>query len=268
MNESNSDVASRSKVFSSEEFMEFLSRQANEITVLEITTKSGDRISASFNAGRTGTTTAKEDAFKSLDALRTFLSEDSTGTIPLASAVSRTKPYGPGKDFLTSKDWSLDYAKSHVDVTYDKCFTAGRAKTNQLPEALTQTASLPPKKRTGKTDWNAVYNSALSPLVEAAARAQPQPVQTTSVENYQSKPSSRVPTSSMVGGEKKRKSRKIVPAEKEFVDTYSDQGKLQTVLRRYFGTSHFIRASNSEFSYRKMFCLEEAEGMLTTWHLE
>lgn len=231
-NDSASETASRSKIFSTQEFMDFLAKQADEITALQVTTKSGDRISASFNSSGTGATSGKDEAFKSLDAMKAFFSEDSTGET--ASAVTGTglggsataKSKGPGKDFLTSKDWSLDYAKSHVDVTYDKCFTDGSgnasANKNGVPPALEET-SLPPKKRTGKTDWNAMYNNALSPLVEAAARAQPQPLQHEN-ETSQSKTSSRTSTKPKVESDKKRKSRKIIPAKMEFVDDYTDRG--------------------------------------------
>jgi hypothetical protein len=197
--------------------MEFLTKQATEITALEVVTRSGDRISASFNANGAEPTSGKDDAFKSLDAMKAFLSEDSTGpSVELSASAAKSK--GPGSDFLTSKDWSLEYAKSHVDVTYDKCFTDGKAKTNRAPPAP-EASSLPPKKRTGKTDWNAMYSSALSPLVEAAARAQPQPVQQAAVDAL-----SRSPTKPHGGGDKKRKPRKIIPDEMEYVDDFSDQG--------------------------------------------
>jgi hypothetical protein len=219
-NESSEEAASRSKVFSSQEFMEFLAKQAPEITKFEVTTKSGDRISASFNTNGAKPTNGRDEAFKSLDAMKAFLSEDSTGKTPsIELAVAQSaKSKGPGSDFLTSKDWSLEYAKSHVDVTYDKCFTDGKAKGNMAPPAP-EAPSLPPKKRTGKTDWNAMYSNALSPLVEAAARAQPQPVQQAAVEAL-----SRSPAKPQGAGGKKRRPRKIIPDKMEYVDDFTDHG--------------------------------------------
>jgi len=213
--------------------MEFLTKQAGDISKLEVTTKNGDRISASFNGFEPSD--GKEEIFKSLDVMKTFLSEDSTGRAPPPAAESTSQQSKSGRspsDLFTSKDWSLDYDSSHVDVSYGKTFEdaaaasaagTGNQRTATVPVS-SDAASLPPKKRSDKTDWNAMFSSKLTPLVEAAARARPQPLERVAVQNPQSFKMAAKP--SKTGSDKKRKPRKIVPEKMEFVDTYTDSDVL------------------------------------------
>eukprot|EP00934_Nitzschia_sp_Nitz4_P005893 Nitzschia sp. Nitz4//scaffold4_size323378//82672//83976//NITZ4_000639-RA/size323378-snap-gene-0.446-mRNA-1//-1//CDS//3329553336//5883//frame0 len=173
--EKDSDSAARSTIFSSQEFMEFLSKQAGDISTLEVTTKSGDRISASFGAPQND-----GSLFNSLDAVKSlFKSEDLMKTAPPSMSLpsggpppKATKEGAPPPD-LTSRDWYTEYAKNHVDVSYGELFKDKGGATPQ--DKSSSSAMLPPKKRAGKTDWNSLYSSALSPLVEAASRVNPQP---------------------------------------------------------------------------------------------
>lgn len=216
-NQSNNN---RSTIFSTQEFVEFLNTQASDIAQLEVTVRTKSGLSASF----TPPAAAKEDVFKSLDFMKTFLSEDSAAK-PTSSFPVPSMP----KDLLTSKDWTLDYARNHVDVTYNKCFTDGVAAPNMGQSATTEVSSLPPKKRTGKTDWNAMYTSALTPLIEAAARAQPQPIEQKAPPHGYDLPVNSTDTMASdqkpPANEKKRKPRKVIPAKMEYVDQYTDKGK-------------------------------------------
>ena len=223
-NQSNNN---RSTIFSTQEFVEFLNTQASDIAQLEVTVRTKSGLSASFTPPAAG----KEDVFKSLDFMKTFLSEDSAGK-PSSSFPVPSMP----KDLLTSKDWTVDYARNHVDVTYNKCFTDGTAAPNMGQSATTEVSSLPPKKRTGKTDWNALYTSALSPLIEAAARAQPQPIEHMEPPQGYALPANptilpvnstntMAPDLKPAATEKKRKPRKVIPAKMEYVDEYTDKGK-------------------------------------------
>lgn len=219
-NQSNNN---RSTIFSTQEFVEFLNTQASDIAQLEVTVRTKSGLSASF----TPPAAAKEDVFKSLDFMKTFLSEDSAAK-PSSSFPVPSMP----KDLLTSKDWTLEYARNHVDVTYNKCFTDGvAAAPNAGQSATTEVSSLPPKKRTGKTDWNAMYTSALSPLIEAAARAQPQPIEQNETPHSSTLTANSTNTSAAsdlkpAATEKKRKPRKVIPAKMEYVDQYTEKDVL------------------------------------------
>lgn len=212
----------RSTIFSTQEFVEFLNTQASDIAQLEVTVRTKSGLSASFTPPAAG----KEDVFKSLDFMKTFLSEDSAAK-PSSSFPVPSMP----KDLLTSKDWTVDYARNHVDVTYNKCFTDGAAAPNIGQLATTEvSSSLPPKKRTGKTDWNALYNSALSPLIEAAARAQPQPIEQNGIPHGHAStvnPTDAIPSNlKPAANEKKRKPRKVIPTKMEYVDDYTEKDVL------------------------------------------
>lgn len=208
------ETISRSTMFSTQEFMEFLNQQADDIAQLEVTVRTKSGLSASFTPS-----TGKDDVFKSLEVMKTFLSDDST-----VKTISDVAGPSSSKDFWTSKEWSLEYARNHVDVTYNKCFTDGTTPRNpNFP--ITEASSLPPKKRTGKTDWNAMYNSALSPLIEAAARAQPQPIDETPAEQSHCMDSTTMSTTSKTVNEKKRKPRKVIPVQMDYVDEYTDKGR-------------------------------------------
>jgi hypothetical protein len=218
MSTDDSSDARNSKIFSSQEFMEFLAKQV-DISKLEVITKSGDKISASFN----GFVSASGDAsvFKSLDALQSLNSIDAIKS-SLQSTVSLEYTKAPPKassstaNAFPSREWKTDYGKDHVDVTYTNCFTSS---TSRKPSS---SFTLPPKKQVakGKTDWYGDYADALSPLVEAASRAQPQPVES---EDEQAEPTdSRKPAPKSPPKPSKRKPRKIIPENKDYVDEYSD----------------------------------------------
>ncbi len=213
-NERVSQTTNRLRMFSTQEFMAFLNHQADNIAELEVTVRTKSGLSASFTPS-----IGKDDVFKSLEIVKTFLSEESV--VKSASEVSAPSQ---SIDLFASNDWSVEYARNHVDVTYNRCFTDSTAVRNPVPSAM-ETSSLPPKKRTGKTNWNAMYNSALSPLIEAAARAQPQPIEQTTADRGHSIDSTDLPTNSNVILDKKRKPRKIIPTKMEYVDDCADQGK-------------------------------------------
>lgn len=194
-----------SKIFSSQEFMEFLAKQV-DISKLEVVTKSGDRISASFN----GMVSASGDdsIFKSLDSLKSLDSIDSvksgvqptaTVSLELSKAPSSNPPSSAANPF-TSKEWG------------------------KPPSVASAPVALPPKKRAGKdkdkgkTDWYGMYADALSPLVEAAALAQPHPLEGT---DEDSKKLAGKDTKSLQKPSK-RKPRKIIPENKDYVDVYTD----------------------------------------------
>ena len=224
---SSNDIASETgscpKLFTSQEFMDFLAEQAGDIAKLELTTKSGDRISASFNG--TQDSSANTGVFKSLDLMKSFISVDSaseTGASPAAKPSGAATLSGSTSNFLTSKDWSVEYAPNHVDVTYGKLFSGGSGEKDR-PQAPTE-ATLPPKKRGGKTDWSAMYDTALSPLVEAAVRAQPQPVKQSSASKMKLGAPGQL-SKNTAFCEKKRRSRKIIPDQKEYVEKYTERGK-------------------------------------------
>jgi hypothetical protein len=215
--------------------------------------------------------TGREDSIETNVAKTTvsleFLKD---GTVPDPTAFNKATGAATSMGYnpFESREWAAEYANSHVEVSYSSCFGdrfappgAGEYGTSHLQRnhrppgigalsELGQVAaavasasagtSLPPKKRAArdvdgaggpKTDWFAMYNSALKPLVEAASLAQKeQPTQTgpTSgtrnnnmippVDSSKSTPGS---SSSSVGGcpnnKKKRKPRKIVPEVKLYV---------------------------------------------------
>lgn len=188
--------------------MEFLSKQ--DISKLAVLTTSGTLLSASFNDGSTESIDPaifkSTELFKSMDSAASANSEDSPPTVSL---LETSKISASLSNACNSKDWALDYKEKHVDVTYSHFFST--TESTRKPSSIPSTA-LPPKKRPGKTDWNAMYASALSPLVEAAAQAAPAEVpegpQKYSTTTKPCKPSS---------GKSKRKPRKIIPEVKDYV---------------------------------------------------
>ena len=217
----NSTDNQHSKLFSSQEFMSWLNKQV-DISKLEVVTKSGDRITASFNgfASESG----DGSSFRSLDALKSLTSIDSVksglqSTVSLEYIKAPSKMTSAGEDHFTSRDWTGEYATDHVDVTYTKCFAAS---SSQKQAASSSSSTLPPKKRKGKTDWYGMYANALSPLVEAASLAQPQPLKDEEQKAraiHCQKPAPRdVKASSK---QSKRKPRKIIPENKEYVEQYT-----------------------------------------------
>jgi hypothetical protein len=226
MSTNDSSDPPKSKVFSSQEFLEFLAKQV-DISKLTVVTKSGDKISASFNGIMSAS--GDESVFKSLDALKSLDSSDDAVKPAISqSTVSLEYSKGPPSsklDAFTSKDWQIDYEKEHVDVTYGKCFSnSASQKAPRIPSS----SALPPKKRPSKTDWYGMYADALSPLVEAAALAEPQPVgneEEMQIESASSKKPAAKETKPL-SKQSKRKPRKIIPEIKDYVDEYVDHDVL------------------------------------------
>jgi len=214
MNAEESKDATKPQMFNSQEFMEFLTKQV-DISKLTVVTKSGDKISASFT-GSNPSSSSGDSVFKSLEALKS-LDYDQHRTTPEGpqSTVSLEYCKAPSTkaSVFTSKDWTKDYQRDHVDVTYGKTFkdpnTSISGRTNP-PSSM-----LPPKKRAGKTDWYGMYADALSPLVEAAARAEPEPLATKEEKK-------KAPGKVEVPKPYKRKPRKVIPEVKEYVETVTD----------------------------------------------
>jgi hypothetical protein len=209
MSDNISNDTPKSKVFNSLDFMEFLSKQ--DISKLAVLTTSGTLLSASFNDNNTESIDPaifkSTELFKSMNSTASAKSEDSPTTVSL---LETSKISTSVSKACNSKDWSSDYKEKHVDVTYSHFFstTEPKRKSSNIPNT-----ALPPKKRLGKTDWNAMYRSALSPLVEAAAQAAPAEVP----EGPQKSSTSSTKTYKPSSGKSKRKPRKIIPEVKEYV---------------------------------------------------
>jgi hypothetical protein len=268
-------------IVSTQEIMNLLGKQL-DISRVIVETKDGQRITASFHESSTRRPSADSaSTFKSIDMLKSLFSTGELDSVesnvakgttsleslkdgtPLPVTVNRKvgapNPLGSnlGSNPFESREWTADYANTHVEVSYSSCFTDGlapavapssmdgnglRAFSELIQGAAAAAAgetSLPPKKRAardaaggsagGKTDWLTMYNSALKPLVEAASWAQKeQPAEVgagrgtgnTSPHRAASKMSAGA-SSSPAHPKKKRKPRKIVPEVKQFV-TFTD----------------------------------------------
>jgi hypothetical protein len=296
----------KSAIFQTDDFLNFL---ANEVDIhsLMIVTKDGQRMSASFNGPTAATLSGQAKSgppsyyFKSLDMLKSL---DSTAgaragtgadgdsieptmfqsTVSLEFFPSIELGKGPPSmggttvmesDPFVSREWAMEYGKSHIDVSYSSCFRDPFKQNGRYVSTLNKTedvamdtgssgggsASLPPKKRTAaqasatggapennKTDWNAMFKSALKPLVDAASVAQREhhpdddeeetppeellagmrnkvPVGTferinssTASNHYHYNGSDGEGGASAKKKSSKRKPRKIIPANKEYVD--------------------------------------------------
>jgi hypothetical protein len=203
------DATSESKILSSDDFLNFLAKQS--ISQLTVTTVKGDRYSAKFDSDQSA-------VFKSIDALKSLTSQDSATSGNKGSNVfceyykkSSTIPNAFPSNDWKSTDWHSDYAKSHVDVSYTNCFAPGSSQK----AGLSQSSVLPPKKRGGKTDWKGMFDDALSPLVEAA-EMHSQAVAADGAKKPPPKNRNDLPKQS------KRKPRKIIPVNKEYINEYSD----------------------------------------------
>ena len=255
--DSNNETAiSKQAVFSSAEFMKFLSSEI-DISKMIFETKDGQRISASFNGPTVKSSgpppSSGSSIFKSLDMFKS-LESTSGDSIDPALAKSTVSleffPSADGTDPFSSREWAADWKNSHVEVSYSNAF--GDPTTNGMPSMSSLgdagdvgmangggggggSASLPPKKRAAaaavkadtpndknngknKTDWTAMFKNALKPLVDAASAAEREPhhpppggilglSRTTAVNPpTQNKPAGR------------RKPRKIIPENKEYVE--------------------------------------------------
>ena len=202
----------KSQVFNIRDFMDFLAGQ--DISKLAVLTKSGTLLSASFNNEPSGSMDSSilKTLFKSMEQ---HTSSDNLAGQHTISLETSQIPESVAKA-CNSRDWAVEYEKSHVDVTYNHFFSI--SEHGEKPSQIPSTA-LPPKKRHGKTDWNAMYADALSPLVEAAARATPAEEPE---ENRQGSSVSSPVDSNLPQKQAKRKPRKIVPQVKTFVEEYRD----------------------------------------------
>jgi hypothetical protein len=208
---------SKATILSSQDFMQFLSKQSISKLTLSATLDSGDKVSASFDDIVSGNNSS---VFKSIDLLKSLNSQDSasSGTPNPAvfceyykKASSASKP----KNSFTSTDWRKEYAKGHVDVSYANSFNTKSQDAARL-QSSKPSAALPPKKRAGKFDWQGMFENALSPLVTAASIVQPQPLATAS-DAAKKPPPKDMKTSPK---QSKRKPRKIIPVNKEYIDEY------------------------------------------------
>ncbi|CAJ1959269.1 unnamed protein product [Cylindrotheca closterium] len=216
----------QTKELSREDFLNFLSKQSISKLTMNATLENGEKVSAPFYENESGSG-SDHSVFKSGDFLKFLSSQDSlmpeapgdaTGVKDYNKAASQLK----AKDF-PSRDWHLEYGKSHVDVSYPSCFNAKSQDANRG-----QPSVLPPKKRQDKFDWQALYEKAvpkgkqkvtsLTPLVEAAALLPPQPLGSRGGPALQNQSSETKKSSKQT----KRKPRKIIPVDKEYVDDYSD----------------------------------------------
>jgi len=154
----------------------------------------------------------------------------------------------------------MDYGKDHVDVNYEHAdfFKSKNDQAIRQHAGGETSKNLPPKKRSAttvlatpvavatavpmtanprtasnghsKTDWNEVYKKqlGLSPaLIEAANQATP--VNNAMMAEYQQSQKSKTrspPAGQPAGNQKRRRLRKVIPKDKEFVDSYTDEDVL------------------------------------------
>lgn len=221
MSTNESSHPSNATILSSQDFMQFLSKQSISKLTLSATLDSGDKVSASFDDIVSG---SNSSVFKSIDLLKSLNSQDSASSgisnpavfaeyYKKASSSSSSKP----KNAFTSTEWHKEYAKGHIDVSYGNSFNT---KSQDAPSSSSAQASaaLPPKKRGGKFDWQGMFENALSPLVTAASIVQPQPL-AAEPETAKKLPPKEMKTSIK---QSKRKPRKIIPLNKEYIDEYRD----------------------------------------------
>lgn len=233
---------SKSKIFNSQDFMNFLTTQV-DIKDLMVETKDGERFKASFPGSSLITNEATpsdsgppKSVFKSLDMLKDLgmVDGDPDPTVlqstvsleyfpPNPYPISRSSsaaaaggtPKGPSTSTFASREWAADYKNSHVEVSYTNCFDP-----NTGEPATNGTSNLPPKKRgapngaggPGDEHWNAMFKRALAPLVDVAVAQRDQG------------PPNGAPSSSLapIPSAKKRpgrrKPRKIIPEVKNYCD--------------------------------------------------
>ncbi|KAL3929942.1 MAG: hypothetical protein SGBAC_011985 [Bacillariaceae sp.] len=193
---------------------------------MNATLENGEKISAPFYENDSGSG-SDQTVFKSVDFLKFLSSQDSLMSEAPSDATGVKDYYKAAAEFkaknFSSHDWHLEYGKSHVEVSYASCFSTKSQDANRA-----QSSVLPPKKRQGKFDWQALYEKAvpkgkqkvtsLTPLVEAAALLPPQPLGSHGGPASQHEASDTKTSSKQT----KRRPRKIIPVNKEYVDEYSD----------------------------------------------
>ncbi|KAG7347021.1 hypothetical protein IV203_006090 [Nitzschia inconspicua] len=237
------DELPKTKVlFNSQDFLNFLTTKV-DIANLMVETKDGERFKASFPGSSISSNGGynKNDheppmsVFKSLDMLKGMgmVDGDPDPTVlqstvsleyfppnpcPIARAPTGTTTSGAraaSASAFASREWISEYKNSHIDVTYDTCFTD--PKTGEVVTNTANGASmLPPKKRaaapnvngngnTGDDHWNDMFKRALAPLVNVA------------VAQREQGPSVPSPTPSAKRSGR-RKPRKIIPEVKNYCD--------------------------------------------------
>eukprot|EP00980_Cylindrotheca_fusiformis_P026201 scaffold15514_cov129-Cylindrotheca_fusiformis.AAC.9 len=207
----------KATILSSHDFMQFLSKQSISKLTLSATLDSGDKVSASFDDIVSGNNSS---VFKSIDLLRSLNSQESvSGSADPATFCEFYKNNSSlspdSKNGLAPTDLHNDNAKGHVDVSYTSSFKAKSQDTGRI-NSLRPPAVLPPKK--GSFDWQGMFKNALSPLVTAASIVQPQPLAPALGDQKKPPPKN----TNAIPKESKRKPRKIIPVNKEYIDEYRD----------------------------------------------
>ena len=214
---------SGSRHLNSQDFLHFLASQV-DIAELTVVTKSGDKISASFD--ETGAaTTSDSKPFKSLEYLnKTLASQDSISSNDISKSTAYHKDAKTAPSILkepivsVTKDWNEDYGKTHKDVDYRKSF-----QTNEQSEPQSSN-TVKPTEKGGKADWQGMFDSALSPLVEAASLVSP--LMKAQHLSPMLKAQQGVPKRTLVPKRQGRKPRKVIPIHKEYIAQYSDSDVL------------------------------------------
>ena len=196
--------------------LEFLEKSGGpKFFRLEITTKKGETISRTFDS-RDG-----QDVSKSLDDIRKFFPSEEEGHSSPTTRVA----HGPSGDWVPqNKDDQKDVTPSHP--------VKSESASQHLHSTHTTTTDFNPTSTEGSS------KDSFSKLIHAATLAKPHPMDQSSFEPVAGELSTRFdvkPTSFATElstrfdvkpkFDKKKKSRKFVPNEKEYVDKCKDQGE-------------------------------------------
>ena len=125
----------KSQVFNIRDFMDFLAGQ--DISKLAVLTKSGTLLSASFNNEPSGSMDSSilKTLFKSMEQ---HTSSDNLAGQHTISLETSQIPESVAKA-CNSRDWAVEYEKSHVDVTYNHFFSI--SEHGEKPSQIPSTAS-------------------------------------------------------------------------------------------------------------------------------
>jgi len=231
-----------------QEFMSYLAKEAN-ISNMTVETKDGRRISATFENGiPTGVLSPSEPSEppkENADGVSKDdkASEEPSGkkdkinkedknngcpspsreiatTIAMLTGAPASTLTAKSSQKLPSQEWDVNYQNKHVAVTYSSVAAGASSLSNGNGHKSNGSSTLPPKKRAAKQEDGGSESSwnAMTALVDAATVAQREHVQIPSLVN--------ATTFAMVGnGEMepkkkatKRKSRKIIPEVKVYVE--------------------------------------------------
>lgn len=231
-----------------QEFMSYLAKEAN-ISNMTVETKDGRRISATFENGiPTGVTSpsepseppkenadggsedgeasegpsGKKDKTKKEDKRNGLQSpsRDVATTIAMLTATPASTLPAKSSQKLPSQEWDVNYQDKHVAVTYSSVAAGASSLSNGNGHKSNASSALPPKKRAAKQEDGGSESSwnAMTALVDAATVAQREHVQIPSLVNATTL--SMVANGEMEPKKKatKRKSRKIIPEVKVYVD--------------------------------------------------